>query len=69
MEARQDQCPWGVAERAEGFPHLEGPSGARISGEWAQHFPCPIGPGSLPSSRARSYAHRGPLWAGLVLEA
>ena len=56
-----------MAERGEGFPHLEGPSGARIRGEWAQHFPYRIGWGNLPGSQARSYALRGPLQAGLVL--
>ena len=44
----------------EGFPHLEGPSGAQMKGERAQHFTCSIGRGSLPSAWARSYALRGP---------
>ena len=50
--------------KGEGFPRLEGPSGAQIKGEWAQCFPCPISWGSLPSSRARSYNLRGPLRLG-----
>ena len=32
----------------EGFPCLEGPSGARIKGEQAQRFPCPLGRRSRP---------------------
>ena len=56
-----------MAEKGEGFPHLERPSGAQIRGDQTQRFPCPIGQGSLPSSQAGSYAIRGPLWAGFVL--
>ena len=52
MEAGQDRSPWGVAEKGEGFPRLEGPSGAQVRGEHAQRFPCPMGRGSLPGSRA-----------------
>ena len=29
-----------MAEKGEGFPHLEGPSGAWIRGERTQDFPC-----------------------------
>ena len=56
VEAEQDQHPWGVAERGEGFPRLEGPSGAQIR----ERFPCPISRVSLPRSQAGSYALRGP---------
>ena len=45
VEARQDRCPWGVAERGEGFPHLEGPSGAQIRGGRGPVFPLPNRPG------------------------
>ena len=53
MEARQERRPSGVAERGEGFPRLEGPSGPWIRVEEAQCFSCPIGWGSLPSEVLR----------------
>ena len=61
MEAYRTGSPEGVAGSGEGFPDLEGPSGARRSGETYLAFPYPIGPGSLQGSWARPSALRGPL--------
>ena len=57
VEARQDQRPWGAAEKGEGFPHLEGPSGARIGGSTPSISPAQLArevcltlrPGPTPS--------------------
>ena len=71
VEARQDQRPWGVAERGEGFPILEGPLGAQIGGGSAPSVspaqsagevclalrPCPT-PSEVPSGLGWSWGHR-----------
>ena len=61
VETRQDQCPWGIAERGEGFPCLEGHSGAWIRGNMPSISPiqsagevCPaLGPGPTPLEAQR----------------
>ena len=66
VEAGQDRCPEGWLRGGRGSHAWKDPRGLG-SGECAQRFPCPISQGSLPGSRVRSYALRGPLWATLVL--
>ena len=70
VETGQDQHPWGVAERGEGFPLLWTPLGSGIGGSMARTSPAQLArevrsalglglmPSMVPSGLRRSCGHR-----------